>query len=711
MVRRGLRRYWAILVSLLSLALVGVGIAAQSSGLNPDSLGRYADQAQLLGLVVAVAVPLVQLAWWFTHRESSPDGQEKAVRILARRVLRTEEKNRYGLLEGLAAMNVQFSVAGRRAGGDLESIDQFFTRSKGRRLLITGEPGAGKTVMTLELVIRLLADRDLPDHVPVRMSLASWNTAQPFESWLAERIALDHGVPAASAQDLIESRRIVPVLDGLDEMDSDHDSRGPVHAIAAIERLNGYLSGHRGAPVVVTCREHRYAQIQARDSGLADMEHLRILPLRLPHIRKYLDELLSGAPRQRRLWDPILRQIRRQPDSTMARAMATPWRLFLAATAGKQEGALTRLSAYESVKELDSALLAAYIPSAVRPAGDRSGPAYDAAQAERWSARIARHLEWQARAPASGLSGTDLFLHLLWPIAGVRPVRWTCAVLAAVVLAAATWSFHASVDAVPGVRAGFYDILPLLVLSAFALWPNLTAWPKPSVIMKKRFSLPTGLSIGIAIGLGVGVTAGPGAGVVVGVMAGIGGGLGFTEWSAESRLPSPRSVLRGNLTITACFGLIAALAAGAVGGMTGGVHGEYDIGLRAGLLGGIPSGAGLGLAFWLISTPRFALAAGASFGLATGLSIGISGGIGGGNVGGLAIGLTFGLAVGVAFALAAGAVSLRYLTAVTFASVTGQLPFRLARFLEWAYRAGILRVSGSAYQFRHAELQRWLLHR
>lgn len=32
----------------------------------------------------------------------------------------------------------------------------------------------------------------------------------------------------------------------------------------------------------------------------------------------------------------------------------------------------------------------------------------------------------------------------------------------------------------------------------------------------------------------------------------------------------------------------------------------------------------------------------------------------------------------------------------------------VGRFLEWAYDAGLLRVSGPAYQFRHRELQLWL---
>lgn len=39
------------------------------------------------------------------------------------------------------------------------------------------------------------------------------------------------------------------------------------------------------------------------------------------------------------------------------------------------------------------------------------------------------------------------------------------------------------------------------------------------------------------------------------------------------------------------------------------------------------------------------------------------------------------------------------------------LPWRLGRFLHWAYRAGLIRIAGIAYQFRHRELQDYLADR
>jgi hypothetical protein len=86
-------------------------------------------------------------------------------------------------------------------------------------------------------------------------------------------------------------------------------------------------------------------------------------------------------------------------------------------------------------------------------------------------------------------------------------------------------------------------------------------------------------------------------------------------------------------------------------------------------------------------------------GLVVGLAVGLALG--------LLVGLTAGLALGLALGLywLAGA-GRRYL--VFLCCVRGRLPRHLGAFLHWAYEAGLLRISGVAYQFRHRELQDWL---
>jgi hypothetical protein len=68
------------------------------------------------------------------------------------------------------------------------------------------------------------------------------------------------------------------------------------------------------------------------------------------------------------------------------------------------------------------------------------------------------------------------------------------------------------------------------------------------------------------------------------------------------------------------------------------------------------------------------------------------------------------LPLAVAFALTAQATSSwpRYALARLMMRRTGELPSRLEPFLDWAYAAGLLRLSGDAMQFRHQEFQAWI---
>jgi hypothetical protein len=53
----------------------------------------------------------------------------------------------------------------------------------------------------------------------------------------------------------------------------------------------------------------------------------------------------------------------------------------------------------------------------------------------------------------------------------------------------------------------------------------------------------------------------------------------------------------------------------------------------------------------------------------------------------------------------------RYHVSIVIARIRGTGPVRFAAFLNWAQHAGLLRVSGVAYQFRHRQLQDWLTSR
>ena len=59
--------------------------------------------------------------------------------------------------------------------GHGDQISAVMAKVPTRRLVVLGEPGSGKTMLVIRLVLDLLADRKEGDPVPVLASLASWD--------------------------------------------------------------------------------------------------------------------------------------------------------------------------------------------------------------------------------------------------------------------------------------------------------------------------------------------------------------------------------------------------------------------------------------------------------------------------------------------------------------------------------------------------------
>ena len=135
--------------------------------------------------------------------------------------------------------------------GTVASIAGFYRRiqadsSAAGCLMITGAPGSGKSVLASKLVVDLL--RPLreeagsgPVKVPVWLSLTGCGIDPKtppadlpgvFRAWLREEISDVYGLRAKLARLLVEEHRVLPVLDGLDELD-------PARAVAVVNALNG----------------------------------------------------------------------------------------------------------------------------------------------------------------------------------------------------------------------------------------------------------------------------------------------------------------------------------------------------------------------------------------------------------------------------------------------------------------------------------------
>jgi len=111
--------------------------------------------------------------------------------------------------------------------GALDDIAVVFRRIRSGRLVVLGRAGSGKTILTLRFVLDYLSTRSTSaDPVPVIFSLGSWDpTTVGLRDWLIDRLVRDHpdldtGAPGRStlAAALVDDDRILPVLDGFDEI-------------------------------------------------------------------------------------------------------------------------------------------------------------------------------------------------------------------------------------------------------------------------------------------------------------------------------------------------------------------------------------------------------------------------------------------------------------------------------------------------------------
>jgi hypothetical protein len=651
-------------------------------------------------------------------------------------------------------------VDGDPRSADLHSIGSFFRDLRTQRLLIVGEPGAGKTVLAIELVLQLVEPLVLSGRqpgsypvVPVRLNAVGWISESSFDTWLSGQLVRDFGLTAKDAVRLVRDRQVLPVLDGLDELDPEPSQHPPRRAIGLLTELNRYshLSGRQPGAVVVTCRTGRWTQLAHARIGLDNAAQIQLHDLSCEQIIAYLRArwpdghpcALGRVRIESALWGPS--------GATIQAALATPWRLLLAATAvesGDDPGELLHADLdadpHEAVALTAERLLAAYVPAATKltPRGNRRKP-YRPEQVQSWLINLADHLKWQAAhaadtsRPPPGLTAIDIVPHLLWPIGGRRRVRalhFLLCTLLAVVAMAAFWAGSA-VDSLENLRDGL-DAEEGLTLALMAGWVGiamgLSLWPWPAaaggranVLLRERLSgivvgALAGAPIGIMVGLaGLVLTDGKAFGMVFAMISGLTGGMVFggAVGATAAGRPSGERIsisesVRTDPAILLGFGLCGALtglpplrlAHADPVGLALGISGAFALALALGTVFKIAMGG------WSkdseLAHPREALHRNPAIGVAFGLTGGVAAMLVFIMKQDIVESLVCAIIGGVAFGLAFGAITwTRSMIGLTVAAIRGLLPLRLWTFLDWACEARLLRVSGATYQFRHRELQ------
>jgi hypothetical protein len=301
------------------------------------------------------------------------------------------------------------------------------------RLLVLGEPGAGKTMLLVRLVLDLLAAgrRSPGSQVPLLVSVASWDPfTQDLYTWLAGRMVLDFPAlgrlaPAGAGREndvsiaraLLDRGLIMMVLDGLDEIPAD----ARTHALAGINQV--ILPGQA---LIVSSRTDDYRTAARPPVGgevtLAGTAGIELCALRPVDVIEYLRKS-AGGPAGERRWVNVAGALAAQaaaaaPDAPLS-AITTPLMATLAraiynpspgedATSLPDPDELLIPSARSQVEER---LLDGLIPAAYRPHPSRQ-PRNSPEQARRWLGYFAYQLELEHR----GVSDVAW-----WQFRGPRP--------------------------------------------------------------------------------------------------------------------------------------------------------------------------------------------------------------------------------------------------------------------------------------------------
>lgn len=392
-----LRGRWFVVLVFIVLAAGAAGVAAYLSRRGLDWAAKVSEVASFVLAVGAVLLPAAgKVARWLPARRLKDEqvGSDVADLAAALRIQGHFE----GALSGLYVydrlpMPVRWKVAeelssaarprvpdagsANPAEGLTETFDEvleYFRQLPESRLMVLGAAGAGKTVLAEELARRLLAARQPDDPVPVIIPVAAWDPRQTtlfdwvagqlirINSDLAQRVS-DGPRVITRAQALVDRMKVLPILDGLDEVAK---ASRPMATVA----INRYGWSQ---PLVVTCRTDEYLQIIGVEHGtpVARAAVVKLRPLKLADIKGYLGPNWDGH------WTAVYNRLDAEPCGALAEALSNPLMLWLAWTVygspGRNSAELADWQRFASRAAIEHHLLAELVPAVYRDSNRSPG--------------------------------------------------------------------------------------------------------------------------------------------------------------------------------------------------------------------------------------------------------------------------------------------------------------------------------------------------
>ncbi|MFF3030565.1 NACHT domain-containing protein [Streptomyces rubiginosohelvolus] len=540
--------------------------------------------------------------------------------------------------------------------GTLNGLVADYRAVRPRRLVITGEPGAGKSVLARAFVAEFNRSRTEAEPVPVLLPLGDWGRQELFRDWVVRHLVRDYGSTRAHAAQLKDLGLVLPVLDGLDELDEPGVPLPDSRAQQVLDALTGYQSGLEPAPVVLTCRTDLYDALEASGRPMLDAARVEIDPVEAQEAVRFL-AMRQDAIHREGQWRPVLDELRAHPQGVLARSLSTPWRLVAMATAYEQVNDPRELLGARTEQEATDRMFARFIPASVRAVDEE--PRHSPERVHAWLHQLALQLE------SRGGGANTLVLPELARSPGALRARVLYAVTVGLLTLVTLRAFL--LDGAVGGAGWAFSVL----LSGIAVLALLHLRPRGyRLILRSAMWLPPWRSPLWAVAAKAALT-------------------GRNRWGFVVSSVLPALIM---------WRTLAPEQLGGMGDWTMALATLPMLALYVGLLAGqVMDAAVIGPSGWPRGGALIALALLCPTVVLMSLSVRAGLGLDA---------YMFPLALfGVLYCAFSGD-TVMYLCwlLIHFRRV----PFRLSRFLDWCHAAGLIRITGGVYQFRHREFQEWI---
>ncbi|MDX2075264.1 MAG: NACHT domain-containing protein [bacterium] len=179
-------------------------------------------------------------------------------------------------------------------------------REIGEQLLILGKPGAGKSILLLQLAEILYeeAKNNYKSQMPLIFNLSSWlGKREKLEDWLIDEIDRNYKIDKKIAKDWLNRNKFVLLLDGLDEVSQKYRDE-------CIEAINDYNKSMKNLRLIISSRVEDYAILRTK---LNLKGAIFLKDLTDSKINSYLSGEKNEGVRQLIKNEPIAKDLAKEP--------------------------------------------------------------------------------------------------------------------------------------------------------------------------------------------------------------------------------------------------------------------------------------------------------------------------------------------------------------------------------------------------------------